>query len=43
MALMTLHQYLATEEREHGLSPDLSKLILSVADACKNIRSKVVP
>ncbi len=41
MALMTLHQYLATEEREHGLSPDLSKLILSVADACKNIRSKV--
>lgn len=41
MALMTLHQYLAREERTNGVPAELSKLILSLADACKCIRSKV--
>lgn len=41
MALTTLHQFLAREERDHGLAPELSELILSLADACKVIRSKV--
>lgn len=41
MALMTLHQYLAREERANGVPAELSKLILSLADACKCIRSKV--
>ncbi len=41
MALLTLNQYLAREERENGVPAELSKLLLSVADAAKNIRGKV--
>ncbi len=41
MPLMTLHQYLDREERLNGLPHDLSKLLLSVADAVKCIRGKV--
>lgn len=41
MAMLTLHQFLAREEREQGLDPRLSELLLSLADACKVIRSKV--
>lgn len=41
MALMTLHQYLVREKRENGVPEELAELILSVADACKKIRSKV--
>ena len=41
MALMTLHQYLAREERENSVPHELTTLLLSVADAAKNIRGKV--
>ena len=33
MALMTLHQYLAREERENSVPHELTTLLLSVADA----------
>ena len=39
MALMTLHQYLAREERENSVPHELTTLLLSVADAAKNIRA----
>ena len=41
MALMTLHQYLAREERKNSVPHELTTLLLSVADAAKNIRGKV--
>lgn len=38
---MSLHQYLAREESLHGLDPVLSRLIVSVSEACKEISFKV--
>ena len=38
---LSLHQYLAREETLHGFDPVLSRLLISVSEACKSISFKV--
>ena len=41
MSALSLSQYLSREQQLHGLDPVLSRLIVSVSEACKTISFKV--
>ena len=41
MSALSLSQYLCREQQLHGLDPVLSRLIVSVSEACKTISFKV--